>query len=627
MSARLQGREPLWVAAALVLVVAFTLPAIHTPFRFDDSDAFEMRTGLLAARGMGFWEYFADQVEVVLTSSRFQPVGVLLTFVPWVFSDAPTLYKLHLLVLWAAGLGLCFAVLRRLGMGIVPALLAIVLAGALSQFHRYHDPLLGYVGVAQWSLILFAGSLLAWLRWERDRERRWLALAIGLWFLCITTYEANVALAAGAVAVVWVVRGRALAAARGSLAFVVPVVAVLAAGMLQRIGNDDLTTGYKPGGGAGQMIETWLVTIVGALPASYALLDPHELMFGFTAAELAGGLWRGAVAALVTGMLLWGLHGAERFSLRGPLALGAGLWLLGGAPLAVAPKYQDELRWGMSYLPGLAQTAGMAMVVAVGFVAIVRALGRRPRLRGVAVVVLAAVAGAGATVTGVANMRVVAHEQPTTQGRALLNDALRRGVLTGLPEPATIVTFARDLNWYPSNFGLSKIAFDGVVADRTGRRDDTRMDRYMAAKPTCAARASWPRRGCAPVLHEGGWLAIGPVSGGGAAVLARAPRGEVLGPRAPAVGLTAYTSGTLAGEPPLVSGVDAALAPWSSEGTTEWRRVGGGDGWSLWRGSFVDAAGAPVVNSIDVAASPVDLLDPPLPDERVRWLGASGVLP
>ena len=432
-------RELLLLAGALLLVALFLLPGIHTPFRFDDTFYFELRTGSLDAQGRSFWQHVERSAENLTSNGRFQPLGLLFTVVPWTFSDAPVLYKLYLLAATLLALALVYRLLRRLGVASGPALLSTVLFGAVTQFRWSHDSMLGYSGLEQWSLILLAAALLAWLRWDDDGGRGRLAAAVVAWTACICLYDANLALLAVAAVVVLVRRRSVPGFVRGIVPFLAPALVLVIVSLAIRLQLERTYSGYAAGYAVGDVARTWLVTVVGALPGSHALWDPDRLMGEFATAELFAGAWRGIVAGALFGAICWRWAApgrAPRRPLVAAVIAGLALWLAPGAPLALSERYQRELRFGDAYLPVFVQAAGIAILVAAAGVLIVMVL-RRRAARPAAIagtVALAALVALVAGVDGTSNLRVVAQERPVAASRALLYDGLRGGVLAGLPE-------------------------------------------------------------------------------------------------------------------------------------------------------------------------------------------------
>lgn len=622
--------EALLVGAFLALLVLILLPAIHTPFRFDDTFNFEIRTGLFAAQHRDFGDYFSYNLRQLLETGRFAPLGLLLSSIYWIFSDAPTLYKLYLLLTTALAAGLVYRLLRRLGLPVAGGLLAVLLFAAFTQFHRYyHDPILGYIGITQLSVALLCAALLAWLKWDDGAGRRWLVISVVAWIACLSLYEANLPFLAPALVVVLARRRGWKPIGRGALTFALPALVFFLLVVRSRTGVG-AGTGYQPSLELGALLETYMVTLAGPLPGSYALVDPDGLMGDFTAAELLAGGWRALVVGVLAAILT--VHAARSARLtRRPLlvaaAFGVSLWLFSSALLALAPKYQGELNPGIYYLPGFSQVIGLAVAVAAATVGLVKWAGRRGApgatlAAGAMGLILALIAG----VTGTSNMRVVADEWPTAQTRSLLNDALRHGVIAGLPPGATVVGHGRDLNWYPVHFGIDKLSFDGVTFDRTGRKMDMRVDRYLEPA-SCPARADeWPRPQCAPVSRQGGWLSVQPIRGGGAAVLARSPAGRVRDPRATATALTAYVEGDLASGGLPLEGQTRDGTPWNAD-SVDWRVMRSGENWKLLRGRPKPGASLPLVSSLDLAGTNQDFVDPPPSPIRVRELGTRPLLP
>ncbi|HYF24790.1 MAG TPA: hypothetical protein VD931_03540 [Baekduia sp.] len=616
-------REGVVLAAVLALAAVWLSPALHTPFRFDDIFNFEMRTGSFDAQGRTFGGYVTDALEAVFTQGRAQPLGVVLSVVPWVFSDAPTLYKLYLLLLTVGTLALLWRVVRRLGAPVATAALVVLLCAAFVQFHNYHDPVLDYLGVVQLGLGLALGSVLAWLRHDEAGGRRWLVAAVLLWLACLALYEVMVALTPFVVAVLWARRRSVRGTLRGSLPYTVPVAAGVLVLLAVRLTDDSGTAYYDPGGGIGATIETWGRIVLGAVPASYAVLDPWEHMGDPTAAELVAAVWRGAVAALAVVSLA--VRPAAAPVLRGLALAGLALWLFSSAPIAISPKYQGELEAGLAYIPGLMATFGFGLLTAALATWGVQGARRRSRAAGaVAAGAAALVVGAAAGTTGFANLRVVADTQPTRETRNLFNDAVRHGILRDLPADATVIGYARDLAWYPANFSIDKITFDGVTADRSGRRYDMRVDATLPTEPCPRRPGAWPRQLCEAVGPVGGWLAVRPRHGGSnVAALAVAPRGRVADGRAPAVALVAYAEGDAAGRPPVLTGRLPDERPWNSR-ALPWRRVDHGDGWALWRTPVTGPR--PMTSTVD-PGGPVVFTAFSTGPQRARWLGTRHLLP
>ncbi len=488
-------RDLLLLAGLLLLGIAWLQPGLHIPFRFDDTFNFELRTGALDAQQLHFRDYFQRSLESIFAAGRTQPLGAVLNVVPYVFSDEPALYKLYLLLMTLAVFALTWRLALRLGASPALAGLIVVLSIGFVQLRRYHDALLDYSGVVQLSLLLGLGAALAWLRHDDSGRRRWLLTAVVLWCACLMLYEVNIALAPAVIAVVAARRRTVMGTIRGSLAFVGPLVGMAALILLVRATKEAPGAYYNPGGGITATLETWVVILLGAVPATYAVFDPVEHMGQPTTPEVISAVWRGLLAATLVGLLV--RRPAAGTALRGLALVGLALWVFSSAPIAASAKYQGELKAGLTYIPGLMAMLGFAILVAAGATALVQAAGRRgarPRLAATAVV-------------GPRGRRSSRDHRPREHacrgGRPAdaqderapqRRSAPRRP--RDLPADATVIGYSRDLQWYPANF--------------TGRQDHLRRrhrDRPAAAT-TCAstsrcrrspARAglgAWPREHC-----------------------------------------------------------------------------------------------------------------------------------
>lgn len=615
------------ILGAVLLGALILLPAVHTTFRFDDSVMYELRSGVLQADGRTVGEYVGDEVGKLFSTGRAHPLGIVLVAVPLALSDHPVAYKWYLIATALLAALLLFAVVRRLGIPKPAALAGVALFTGLVQFRFYHDGLLGYSGLVQWSVVLLALALLAWLAYERGGGRQRLITSVVLWTACLLLYDGNLPFLAVMVAVVAVSRKTWRGFGRGVAVFAVPAfVAALAEVVLRATGSEAIQ-GYSPAFSLGRVVRTYAAIVVGSVPGSYALWDPDGLMGDWSGVELLAGLWRGAAVAAVVGLVVWrtSLTAMPRRALASAALLGLALWLTPGALLSLAPKYQDELLMGKTYITAPAGTLGVSVLVLCGSLALVSWARRRGSAPGVAVAALAlvcAVVGAAVAFTWTANLRVVAIEQAMTRTRSLLHGALRTGVLRGLPEDATVVALNRDLNWYPYNYTANTKWFGGVTLHRTGVRYDMRVDQGFEA-PACERTSAWPHRRCEPPAAVGGWLAVRPYDGGGAAIFAASPDGQVGDPMAPAVLLRVFAEGRSARRP-VVTGTMPDGTPWTSEGTVSWQVVGRGSGGILFEGV---PESRPAVSTVNVPYPSVDLVDPDPPPVRARTLGQGRLLP
>ena len=511
----------LGVLPLLGLLVLVWAPALHTPFRFDDTFFFDVRT----VGGQSFLEHARTVLDASFDSGRVMPASVLTSMVPWVFSDARGPYKLWLLIFSAVVLVLVAVLLRRLGVSAIASGLSVLLAATFMQFRFYHDSLLGYSGLMQLSTLLLVLAALAWLRYDQGGRAGWFAASLVLWLSCLTLYEVNAALLPALLAVVVIRRRTLRRSLRSAVGFAVPTVLVLGTALFVR-SSGAAPPGYEPSFSPVDFLSAMVRTVIAAVPTTYAVFDPSGLMQKFTTPELAAGAWRGVLATVAGAVLLQHATTRETWSVRPLVWLGAALWIFPSTLLALAPKYQNEIVLGQAYLPVFVQVIGITMLFVAAGVTLARvATDRGPRTGLGAVAAVALVLGACAAITGTANLREVAIEQAHLRTDEIFDEAVSAGVLNSLPGGSSIVARARDLNWFPYAYAVSKKPYDGAVRWRTGREYDMRVDQ-TALVADCPLEGDAPRPSCAPLDQTGGWLAVRVSLAGDVAVLAVSPTGS-----------------------------------------------------------------------------------------------------
>ena len=125
--------------------------------------------------------------------------------------------------------------------------------------------------------------------------------------------------------------------------------------------------------------------------------------------------------------------------------LGFGLWLLPAPLVALSVKYQRELQWGIGYLPVLIEVFGVALLLTVGLVALLRMTTGAPA-RTALIVAAAILCGVAGAVTLADNRRLAREIMPWRVSRAVVGRALARGLLAEVPD-ATTVGVGGDLPW------------------------------------------------------------------------------------------------------------------------------------------------------------------------------------
>lgn len=627
---RLRGRiHALIPALALVLVFAILLPVVHAPFFGDDTTNSEL-AGYLELSGKSAVEVIAGATEHSLTKSGRPQILGFIGYPPWfTVADSPSLYHLYLLLLTVLDAGLLYLLLRRLGLGKASAATPVVLAAAFMQLRIYHDSMLAYSGLMQFLFAFTLGSALFFERWLRERRRRDMWVAIGLFAVCLLTYEVTYTFAAVHLGLAFAQR-RGRAAIRAAAPFVGLAAAFVVIAWLLRHLAPPGGVSYEVSGGPWAAMRTYFIQLFPPLPVTSLAFDP-SIGGNPTPGELAGAAWRGlAVAGAVALLSAAALRErATSVATSSVIALGLALWLAPPLLLSLTPKYQTELGPGKGYLPVLIQVFGIGILATVGLRALLARAAARSRAALLATVLVAAgSAGLATGVTAFNNLRVVGILQPDREARSLLETGVAQGAFATVPENASVLFWERDIGW-SVGVNLYEVPWQTLMlANRTGRSYDARL--VYSSKPDgppCPRAAGLVQPECAELAGHAYWARARLRSDGGTVFVAPVARGRTL------------RSGVVAGElrvyrerddgaklsPPRLLGTTRGGRPWTSADVA-WRRLRGGDGWALYAGRL-GAGAAPTASSLDDQRGFVDFSAMPPPPQRVRLFGSKQLLP
>lgn len=615
--------------AALVLAFAILLPVVHAPFFGDDTTNSEV-TGYAKLSGDSVIEVIADGTRSAVTKGGRPQVLGWLTYPPWLtIHDHPGLYHLYLVLLTIVDAGLLYLLLRRLGWGRASAAAPVVLAAAFMQLRLYHDPLLAYAGVMQVIFALTLCSALFFDRWLGGGRRRDLWFAIGLFAVCLLIYEVSYTFAAVHVALAFS-RRRGRAAIRAAAPFVaLSAVLVVTSWWLRQIAPAG-GTGYLVGGGPWTALRTYFIQLFPPLPLTYIGFDP-SIAGNPTPGEWLGAGWRAlAVAGSVAALSLWAIRErATAVATTSVIGLGLALWLAPPALLSLTPKYQTELAPGKGYLPVLVQVFGVAILMTCGLRAVLtRALARSRGALLLTVVLAAGVTGLAAGATAFSNLRVLGMLQPERESRSLLEAGVERGAIAAAPARSSVLFWERDIGW-SIGVNLNEVPWQTLMlAHRTGRRYDARIE-YSATPdgPACPPTPAILQPQCAPVAAHAYWARARLRPDGGTVIVAPMTRGRPQRARPVAGEIRAYRQRNDGGRPspPRLVGITARGRPWTSASVT-WRRLDGGDDWSLYAGRL-GSGPPPTASSLDDQRAMVDFAALPAPPSRVRLFGSRRLLP
>jgi hypothetical protein len=611
-------------------------PALHSSMRGDDSHVGIDSNGHMRADHVSLLGHVREAESFMLDTGRLMPIGIAQGEVYAAEVPERLPFKLGIVLLSLACVGALILLLQTLGVATQKAFLAVAVAFALSlQFRATHDPVLGYNGSPQLSVLELLLGLTAYARYLQTRSRRWYGATIAIVVVFVLTYEANPPL---------VLAFAALHLGRGPMRWstwkpVLPILGIGAAMTLISVylhGHASrVVEGYQEALDPILVVQTAARQAVAALPDIYFLSGSQGLLADPTRAELFAAFWRASLAGalVVLGLLVVrrAPAAAGRRLRNGPKVVGAtatALQLAGigavmmccsGLYISLAKQHQQLIYLGGGHLATFAGTIGFVFLALAASLAWGRTLARSLFVVGALGFVVFWLVFA----SSYSNFRVVAIEQPGIEQRELVGEALDRGVLDGIGPRTTLYLTTRDMNW---NFG--NLIFYGGTADyfvylKTDRKLDVRT--FGPPPEPCGPPSGFPVSDCATTTRRVALLAVRASRGGGTAVLAggiAAGHVEDRGART----LTAVARGASArGEDPLLVGARPDGSPWSAA-DEDWTRRSVGDGWVRYTATIRHGPG-PLATSLTDPLSAINFDTPTPPGALVRLFGTKSLLP
>ena len=385
-------------------------------------------------------------------------------------------YKVVQLGLTVAASLAVAVLLRSIGVSIARVALVLLVATVAFQLRVGTDPILAFTGLMQSVVIETALSLACFQRWLRTGNRWSLAAAVALFLLVCLTYES--AYLFSVFHLVLALRARRpdwRRAAGAALPFVGISIAFLAVASYGRARSPMGTAGpYAVHFDVAAILRTLGEQLFAGLPLSYVAKAPGDVPFLphrelVTEMSLPATLIGLAVVVAAIGLLALDRRRPPAVAVGSPSLVvgivgGLLLWLAAAAPIALAHRYQVELRWGLGHIPVFIEHYGVALLfVSAGLWALARlrlalALGR-------ALTVAAAFAlGLAAAVTYGANVKLVDSMQAGRETRPASGTIAAGGADGWRARPC-----ARPRHGFPTTVGPDRVLLPTYGAALHGR--------------------------------------------------------------------------------------------------------------------------------------------------------------
>lgn len=418
------------------------------------------------------WNAVRHWVEV---EGRFFPVSGLENVLLFNTVHSVPAYKFiqwFVVVLLIATVAWMFSVLTRTGWAWPSVGLSFV---AAIQTRNWYDPTFGFGLLLQSVTLKFVLSCLALSVSLTSRHRYvWLGVSVFLWALALLQYEVIITLVPSLV-IVAVLAGRTISIRR--IAWATPHLFVstsfLVVSQILRRGKNP-SPAYLINSDLADSLPAYARQLSGSIPFSAHLWGISSRSLSevlFTLTLLVIGALAVIVLRSVRGKALVD-ESPKRLLLVG--LIGLNMVLGPGLPTALSVRWQQELSWGLSYLPVFIQYVGVAVLVSSVLLYGLTSTYRNGALRSFGVLVLTV-----CILSGTANYHLlranVALQQPAKHQRALYEEAVRGGAFSHVSNNSVILSASSDPNGWVNTYFTSWL---GGPSGVTFLRTSTELREY-----------------------------------------------------------------------------------------------------------------------------------------------------
>lgn len=416
----------------LLLVICFT-PVLHTSLYSDDIANFQSANAYADKSQLSVWQSFKTDFTAILHCGRFTPATILVQSWSFIQFDTVAAYKQYqfAIALLAAIVFLVF--LRSLNLGIITAVWAVFYIAAVQFRASYHDPSISLHGMYPFIAINVFASLAAYSYYIK-RGNLWL-LALSVFFYVIAHLSSEVGLIVALLLplTAWVLKLPFVRFIKVYWVFALITMGYLIYVVLLRGHSDIQYSGLQSNTEPGAMADVFFKQVYGALPLS-GLHHQRAVLIIIGQQLLNIRVIIPGLIIVVAGACIFfinrknqamdtGIVNYRFFALAAALALGPAVFI------TPSVKYQQELHWGMAYLPVFLQCLGVAAFLAYAHHALGKA--NRPVLRAFSHLLF--IAGVTSAIIATAFNNAVIDK--ASYGRGKPSEAMDAAVRTGILEP------------------------------------------------------------------------------------------------------------------------------------------------------------------------------------------------
>ncbi len=453
---------PVVLLALLVIltnILAFS-PILHSPYLGDDSWRESTIRGVCSLCSISLSEITWGALTDSVKSGRWYPL-VFYYYPVFYYLDLDQ-YKLAGLVFILINMMLFGWMVRLITGSWTLALISGLLLPVSLQLHFYHDAVLSYYFLMQLEFSLIMLSIICFILYLRKPSPLLMIVAAASYTTCVLIYEAFYAL--------WIIHailayshfGKRSAAKvfRTILPILIPAAVSFFIMLLIRVqfgvSYEGVTLRLAP--------LDWLSTLgkqlFAAVPLSHMLTtftvqETYMWTAGSGGAALIGvcALW-GLVWLLTSRSAIQSVPDNSPHAIRELFWVGLALWILPAPAVAFSAKYQDELRWGIGYLPVYVSTFGILLMLLLGITLLYEPIRKLPAAR--RRIMLGFVAIVGCAVCGInyANNRMVVDRYNLAElwPRKIIETAMNLGLLDVTPASSILICDEPMRSWDNASF-------------------------------------------------------------------------------------------------------------------------------------------------------------------------------
>lgn len=385
--------------------------------------------------------------EIILSAKSY---GHLL-IISMIFGNAvyfltghdPFLYKLFILGMILVNVGLFEYFIYKLTRSRVVSLLSIISLPLLFQFRNYHDPILSFAGGQQLILTTLLISLLFLLDYFDTGRRSRFLLSIVFYFFCLQIYETAYSFFLFHILIVYL-KAEKKAFMKISIPFIaLPCLAGVLLVTLEHFHPSDYT-GTVPRFDLSRIFLTFCKQVFASFPLSYFLFYfktdlsydrsfiykhymPHILLLIGVSAVLAYYLFKKTS------------RGSRRLLSSYIPAFGVLFLLVPATLISLSQKYQDEVTWGIGYIPVYLSYYGASLLLAFLLLLVLNQICGRKTLRYLTGLFLGTIFCSFVVINYINNRVVVDNLNYTfLYPRGVIEEAAKKGLFTHVDDDSLL---------------------------------------------------------------------------------------------------------------------------------------------------------------------------------------------